>query len=249
MPSPPSLKLGGFNVIAELKRRSPAMGDLVDSGFSHDVQLEAYAKGGAAAVSILTEPDEFKGSLKDRFESIVIPLRDRVVLVRVALAALQRQAQPHFAQRVGSIDGPFDAILFPINSAFGVDKRVTVKTGGNVLIGGRAGEEVAGNLLDRELIEGHIIVECLDDPVPPTPSVRPRTVRLVAVTVGVASHVKPVAAPSLTIVRRLEKTVHYVFVRIVRSIFEKRLDFIQGWWQTDQVNVNAAEQGDSICFS
>ena len=69
MPSPPPLKLSGFNVIAELKRRSPAMGDLVDSGFSHDAQLDAYAKGGAAAISILTEPDEFKGSLKDLYDA------------------------------------------------------------------------------------------------------------------------------------------------------------------------------------
>jgi indole-3-glycerol phosphate synthase len=65
MPTPPPLKLSVFNVIAELKRRSPAMGDLVDSGFTRDSQLNAYAKGGAAAISILTEPDEFKGSLKD----------------------------------------------------------------------------------------------------------------------------------------------------------------------------------------
>lgn len=65
MPTPPSLKLSGFNIIAELKRRSPAMGDLVDTGFTRDTQINAYAEGGAAAISILTEPDEFRGSLKD----------------------------------------------------------------------------------------------------------------------------------------------------------------------------------------
>jgi indole-3-glycerol phosphate synthase len=60
---PPALVLGEFDVIAELKLRSPAAGGLADSGFDRDAQLRAYARGGAAAVSVLTEPTEFKGEL------------------------------------------------------------------------------------------------------------------------------------------------------------------------------------------
>jgi indole-3-glycerol phosphate synthase len=63
-PPPPSLELGGFDVIAEIKRRSPASGGLVDAGFNVDRQLEAYAEGGAAAVSVLTEPERFDGKLE-----------------------------------------------------------------------------------------------------------------------------------------------------------------------------------------
>jgi indole-3-glycerol phosphate synthase len=62
---PPPLKLDRFDVIAELKLRSPAAGQLADSMFDRDTQLAAYARGGAAAVSVLTEPEEFKGSLED----------------------------------------------------------------------------------------------------------------------------------------------------------------------------------------
>jgi indole-3-glycerol phosphate synthase len=61
--SPPAIALDSFSVIAELKLRSPALGTLADAGFDIDAQLEAYAAGGAAAVSVLTEPDEFHGSL------------------------------------------------------------------------------------------------------------------------------------------------------------------------------------------
>jgi len=62
---PLPLELDGFDLIAELKLRSPAAGGLADAGFDPGRQLEAYASGGAAAISVLTEPLEFKGSLED----------------------------------------------------------------------------------------------------------------------------------------------------------------------------------------
>ena len=62
-PAPLPLALGDFDLIAELKLRSPAAGGLADGSFDVDRQLEAYAAGGAAAISVLTEPDEFHGSL------------------------------------------------------------------------------------------------------------------------------------------------------------------------------------------
>jgi indole-3-glycerol phosphate synthase len=62
---PPRLSLDRFDVIAELKLRSPAMGSLAASDFDITTQLDAYAAGGAAAVSVLTEPEEFRGSLDD----------------------------------------------------------------------------------------------------------------------------------------------------------------------------------------
>ncbi len=60
-PQPLPLRLDRFDLIAELKLRSPAMGTLADRGFDASRQISAYAAGGAAAVSVLTEPEEFKG--------------------------------------------------------------------------------------------------------------------------------------------------------------------------------------------
>ncbi|HEY2036095.1 MAG TPA: indole-3-glycerol-phosphate synthase [Steroidobacteraceae bacterium] len=64
-PAPPGLRLqpGGFDLIAELKLRSPAVGQL--QGRDEDVvgRVTAYAHAGAAAVSVLTEPTRFDGSL------------------------------------------------------------------------------------------------------------------------------------------------------------------------------------------
>jgi indole-3-glycerol phosphate synthase len=62
-PPPPSLVLRGFDVIAEMKLRSPAAGGLADGDFDKSTQLEGYITGGAAAVSVLTEPTEFNGEL------------------------------------------------------------------------------------------------------------------------------------------------------------------------------------------
>jgi indole-3-glycerol phosphate synthase len=66
MPPAPALHLGSFDLIAEVKLRSPAMGLLRDSA-EEDVgaRVASYARAGAAAVSILTEPSRFDGSLED----------------------------------------------------------------------------------------------------------------------------------------------------------------------------------------
>jgi indole-3-glycerol phosphate synthase len=65
-PTPPPLKLErhGFDVIAELKLRSPSVGDLSATTIDPVRRLEAYAQGGAAVCSILTEPTRFDGDLE-----------------------------------------------------------------------------------------------------------------------------------------------------------------------------------------
>lgn len=65
---------GGLAVIAELKRRSPSAGRLADD-LDPPSLARTYEEGGAAAVSVLTEPDHFGGSLED-----LRLVRDRVAL-------------------------------------------------------------------------------------------------------------------------------------------------------------------------
>jgi indole-3-glycerol phosphate synthase len=52
------------SVVAEMKRRSPSKGDLDASIVAAD-RARLYVDAGAAALSILTEPSEFRGSLLD----------------------------------------------------------------------------------------------------------------------------------------------------------------------------------------
>ena len=52
------------SVIAEIKRASPSKGDIAIT-INAAEQAALYAKGGAAGISVLTEPNWFKGSLED----------------------------------------------------------------------------------------------------------------------------------------------------------------------------------------
>ncbi|MCY4191971.1 MAG: indole-3-glycerol phosphate synthase TrpC [Rhodospirillaceae bacterium] len=59
-----ALRFPGLGVIAEVKRRSPSAGNLAAAA---DAGLTAcrYAEAGAAAISVLTEPNHFGGALED----------------------------------------------------------------------------------------------------------------------------------------------------------------------------------------
>jgi len=63
-PAPPlNLSLEGFDIIAECKLHSPSAGNLAMNTLNVETRVVAYAQGGAAAVSVLTEPKRFGGNL------------------------------------------------------------------------------------------------------------------------------------------------------------------------------------------
>jgi anthranilate synthase/indole-3-glycerol phosphate synthase/phosphoribosylanthranilate isomerase len=59
---------GPMAVMAEIKRASPSKGDIAP-GINADEQARQYARAGAAAISVLTEPTWFKGTLHDLQEA------------------------------------------------------------------------------------------------------------------------------------------------------------------------------------
>jgi indole-3-glycerol phosphate synthase len=64
-PLPPRLRrhAAGFDLIAEMKLRSPAVGQLKSGAEDVSARVTSYARAGAAAVSVLTEPSRFDGSM------------------------------------------------------------------------------------------------------------------------------------------------------------------------------------------
>ncbi|HEX2051048.1 MAG TPA: indole-3-glycerol phosphate synthase TrpC [Actinomycetota bacterium] len=72
----------GTAIVAEVKRASPAAGPL-DIDLDAAALARAYARGGAAAISVLTEPRYFRGSLDDlaaaRGAGVPVLLKDFVV--------------------------------------------------------------------------------------------------------------------------------------------------------------------------
>ncbi len=71
-PAPPRLTLSsqGFDLIAELKLRSPAAGVLAARDTPPGRLATLYAQAGAAAVSVLTEPSRFDGCLSHLQEAV-----------------------------------------------------------------------------------------------------------------------------------------------------------------------------------
>ncbi len=67
---------GSLCVIAEIKRRSPSAGEMA-AGLDPAAQAMMYEAGGAAAISVLTEPSFFGGSLEDLAvvrEAVTVPV-------------------------------------------------------------------------------------------------------------------------------------------------------------------------------
>lgn len=104
-PAPPRLRLqsGGFDLIAELKLRSPAAGRLKGPDEDVATRVTTYARAGAAAVSVLTEPTRFDGSLDH---------------LRVAAEALLPLAVP--AMRKDFLVDPYQVIEARVAGAGGV---------------------------------------------------------------------------------------------------------------------------------
>lgn len=109
-------------IIAEVKRRSPSKGE-INPALSAAAQARAYAAGGAAAISVLTEPAHFGGSVEDLSEAsraVAIPILRKdflvdevqlveareagaaaVLLIARALSPATLQRLFHFAGEVG----------------------------------------------------------------------------------------------------------------------------------------------------
>ena len=87
--------IGEVAVIAEVKRRSPALGDLATSDFEPAAQAHRYAAAGATAISVLTEPRHWGGSFEDLAavrDAVDVPVLCKDVIVSEYQIAQARAA-------------------------------------------------------------------------------------------------------------------------------------------------------------
>ena len=147
-------------------------------------------------------------------ELVVLALADRIVFVRVTASTTDGQSQPNRARCFRAVKASLDAPLFLVRATFGVGQRLPVKGRREFLHRRPVRQQVAGDLLDGELIEGHVIVDRVDDPISPAVRIGSRVVLFVAVAVRVASHVEPVPPPTFSEVRRLEQPIDEFLVGV-----------------------------------
>jgi len=125
-----ALQADDVTVIGEVKRATPAKGSLVaDLDVEH--LAASYAEGGAAAISVLTEPDFFRGSLEDLDHAghYGLPvLRKDFILNPYQLLEARAHAADSVLLIVRILDEPSLRSLVKLSRALGMEPLVEVHT-------------------------------------------------------------------------------------------------------------------------
>ncbi len=152
LPAPPpvpsfreALRAGGLSLIAEVKRESPSEGPIrqVDAVEA----AKAYAAGGARAISVLTEPHRFGGSLSDLVrvrEAVVLPLLRKDFVVDPFMLEEARAFGASAALLIVALLGEGTGAYLAEARRLGLEALVEVHTERELEVALEAGAEVIG---------------------------------------------------------------------------------------------------------
>jgi len=142
-----ALSAPGLGVIAEVKRRSPSRGQLAVE-LDPAEQAAAYARGGAAAISVLTEPEFFSGSLQDLIavrRAVEIPVLRKDFIVNEAQIWESRVAGADAVLLIVAALADDELTRFlEVADAAGLDALVEVHTAGEAQRANAAGVRLVG---------------------------------------------------------------------------------------------------------
>lgn len=150
VPTPPSLydalAAPGVAVIAEVKRASPSKGPLAPD-LDAAAQATAYRDGGAAAVSVLTEPERFLGTLDDlrAVAALGVPaLRKDFIVDPYQVWEARLAGAAAMLLIVAALDEPTLQALHDEADAAGLDVLVEVHDDAEVAAAHRIGARIVG---------------------------------------------------------------------------------------------------------
>ena len=235
-------------------RDRDANGELLGLVFDEFIELLLLRFHGPLAGLVLV--DDFlrservfalHGGGEDAKQGVVVAGGDGIEFVVVALGAADGESEPRGADRVHAVDKLFVARLGAIDACFAIGERVAQEAGGDQLIGGGVGKQIAGQLFDGEAIEGEVAIEGLDHPVAVGPDFAV-VVDVNAVGVAVARCIEPIAGAVFAIVRRFEVAVNHVLVGLGRGVGEVLLDLGGFGREAGEVERNAADEGAFVGF-
>ena len=171
---------------------------------------------------------------KESLHLIKILRRERIKLVVVALAATHRRAEPGARHGAHPVRGVFGEVFLWLRAAFAGHHVQTIEGRGGLLFDGRIREQVAGELLNRELIKRLVPVEGINDVI----AVRKNILVLVAMVtdgVGEPHHIEPRRSHSFAEMRRGEQAVYLPLVGARAFVFEERVHFRRRWREADEI--------------
>src|ERR1035441_4127533 len=182
---------------------------------------------------------------EERAESIEIALLDGIKFMVVTLSATDGLAEPHGAHGAHTIGQHTGFVVFRLRAAFLRREDKPIERGGDFLFRRAVGQQVAGQLLARELVEGLVLVECLDYVVAIGPNVS-RIVRMVARSEEQKSEIEPTYRHSLAKLRRCEELLYEPGYCSRRRVPLERLHVPGLGRQANQVEVKPARECAAI---
>jgi indole-3-glycerol phosphate synthase len=142
-----ALERPGVGVIAEFKRRSPSAGPLREDAEVGTI-ARAYERGGASALSVLTEGPNFEGSLADidaaRAACALPILRKDFVVDPYQLYEARAVGADAVLLIVAALEQEELASLLDLARALGLDALVEVHDGGELARAAAAGADLIG---------------------------------------------------------------------------------------------------------
>ena len=163
----------------------------------------------------------------------------------VALGAAHGRAQPDAGEAADAVGGGLGLVLFRLRAALFGRLVELVVAGGDFLPERGVGQEISGELLDRELVELLVLVERLDDVVAIGVD-HARVVAVVAAGVGEADEVKPEERHPLAVVGRGEEAVDLLLEGVLRRVGEEGVYFRERRRKADEVEAEPTEERDLV---
>ncbi len=156
-----ALAAPGISIIAEHKRRSPSAGEIRPGSSVAEIAL-AYERGGAAAISVLTEERNFDGSLEDlrtaRAACKLPLLRKDFILSDYQLAEADSAGADAVLLIVAALEPAHLRELHEGASARGLDALVEVHDADELAVALEAGARIVG-VNNRDLRDFSVEIE------------------------------------------------------------------------------------------
>ncbi len=210
-------------------------------------QMNLFVDCGRSQTGLFVAPVGVFGLIEEGIALIVFTLRDRIELVAMALGAAHRQPHPDLHRGFDAVLDRRHAKLLVVGPALVVGHRVAMKRRGQLLVVRGAGQQVARQLLDGELVERSIRVERFDHPIAISPN-RAQRVGTVTLAVGIAGQVEPHPSPAFAIGRIGQRPIDHSLIGPGLLVIDKSRGLLGRGRQADQVQVNSSHQHVFVGF-